>query len=109
MHNAVSVGAAEVALLPKEVLEVAPILEQDRMSRQVIGIRSRMKLDIVGYESPKSKTNVTGVRMLTKDGFRFVRIAGYFGPNRNRKDVYSFIMLLRALIPGTPIVSFSSS
>ncbi|WP_437805221.1 hypothetical protein [Sorangium sp. So ce1078] len=55
--------------------------------------------DIVGYEDPKSKTDVTGVRVLTKDGFRFVRIAGSFGPSGNQKDAYSFIMVLRALIP----------
>ncbi|XYH92479.1 hypothetical protein ACMHYB_31950 [Sorangium sp. So ce1128] len=58
--------------------------------------------DIVGYEDPKSKTDVTGVRVLTKDGFRFVRIAGSFGPSGNQKDAYSFIMVLRALIPREP-------
>lgn len=62
--------------------------------------------DIVGYEDPKSKTDFTGVRVLTKDGFRFVRIAGSFGPSDNQKDAYSFIMVVRALIPGEPVVSF---
>ena len=56
--------------------------------------------EIVGYEDPKFKTEVTGVRILTKDGFRFVRIAGSFGPSGSQKDAYSFIMVLRALIPG---------
>jgi hypothetical protein len=62
--------------------------------------------DIVGYEAPKSKTDVTGVRVLTKDGFRFVRIAGSFGPAGNQKDAYSFVMIVRALIPREPVVSF---
>jgi hypothetical protein len=62
--------------------------------------------DLVGYESPKSKADVTGVRLLTTDGFRFVRVAGSFGPNGNQKDAYSFIMAIRALIPGTPTISY---
>jgi hypothetical protein len=62
--------------------------------------------EIVGYESPGSKSDVTGVRVLTKGGFRFVRIAGCFGPNGNQKDAYSFIMVIRGLIPGTPVISF---
>jgi hypothetical protein len=62
--------------------------------------------DIIGYESPKSKTDVTGVRILTKDGFHFVRVAGYFGPNGNQKDAYSFIMVVRALIPDAPVIKF---
>ena len=61
---------------------------------------------LVGYESPNSKAEVTGVRVLTTDGFRFVRVAGSFGPNGNQKDAYSFIMVVRALIPGTPTISF---
>jgi len=61
--------------------------------------------DIVGYQDPKSKSDVTGVRVLTKNGFRFVRIAGSFGPNGNQKDAYSFIMLVRALVPGVPVVA----
>jgi len=61
--------------------------------------------DLVGYEDPKSKTDISGVRLLTKDGFRFVRIAGCFGPNGNRKDAYSFIMVVRAVVPGNPVVS----
>lgn len=62
--------------------------------------------EVVGYEDPTSKAEVTGVRILTKAGFRFVRIAGSFGPSGNQKDAYSLIMVLRALIPGEPMVSF---
>lgn len=64
--------------------------------------------EIIGYESPKSKVEVTGVRVLTNDGFRFVRVAGSFGPNGNRKDVFSFIMTLRGLISGSPIIRYPS-
>jgi hypothetical protein len=53
--------------------------------------------DVVDYETPKSKADVTGVRVMTKDGFRFVRIAGSFGPSGNQKDAYSFIMILHTL------------
>jgi hypothetical protein len=49
---------------------------------------------------------VTGVRILTKDGFRFARVAGSFGPSGNQKDAYSFIMVLRALVQGDPVVTF---
>lgn len=73
------------------------VIDGDRMGRIPLA-------DIVGYEEPKSKTDVTGVRVLTKDGFHFVRIAGSFGPYGNQKDAYSFIMVLRALIPGEPEV-----
>ena len=61
--------------------------------------------DIVGCEDPKSKADVTGLRVLTKDGFRFVRVAGSFGPSGNQKDAYSFLMVVRALIPNEPLVS----
>src|SRR5437868_5683280 len=44
------------------------VVDDERIDR--IAIR-----DIVGYEDPGSKTDVTGVRILTKDGFRFVRVA----------------------------------
>lgn len=60
--------------------------------------------DIRGYEDPHSKADVTGVRILTTKRSRFVRVAGSFGPNGNRKDAYSFIMVVRALTPGIPIV-----
>jgi len=54
--------------------------------------------DIVDYESPKSKENVQGLRVRTKDGFRFIRIAGSFGPNGNRKDAFSLGMVLLTLV-----------
>ncbi|HEY2404516.1 MAG TPA: hypothetical protein VGI10_00830 [Polyangiaceae bacterium] len=75
------------------------VVDGERTDRIFIG-------DIVGYEDPKSKTDVTGVRVLTKDGFRFVRVAGSFGPAGNQKDAYSFIMVVRAVSPSEPLVSF---
>jgi hypothetical protein len=65
--------------------------------------------DIIGYEDPETKSEATGVRVLTNDGGRFIRIAGSFGPSGNRKDAYSFIMVLRALIPGEPVVKQTPS
>ena len=65
--------------------------------------------DLTGYESPKSKTDVTGIRVLTKNGFHFVRIAGCHGPNGNYKDAFSFIMVVRALVPGTPVIKFQAN
>jgi hypothetical protein len=50
--------------------------------------------DIVGYEFPKSKQDVSGVRVLTADGFRFIRIAGSRGPHDRVKDAFDFIMLV---------------
>ena len=82
--------------------EVAPkafiIVDGGRIERIAVG-------DIVGYESPESKADVTGVRVRTKDGFRFVRVAGCFGPGGNRKDAYSFLMVVRALIPRDPVAT----
>lgn len=53
--------------------------------------------DIEGYELP-SKSDPSGVRVRTRDGFRFLRAAGAFGPNDARKDAFSVVMLVRALI-----------
>jgi len=53
--------------------------------------------DIVDYEYPKSKTDVTGVRVRTRDGFRFLRASGSFGPHGNQKDAFSLIMVLGVL------------
>jgi hypothetical protein len=55
--------------------------------------------DIIDYEFPKSKTEVTGVRVRTRDGFRFLRAAGSFGPEGNQKDAFCLIAVL-ALLAG---------
>lgn len=53
---------------------------------------------IVEYETPPDKAGVTGVRIRTADGFRFVRMAGRYGPNGKFGDVFNFIMVLQALV-----------
>jgi hypothetical protein len=53
--------------------------------------------DIVGYEFPKSKTDVTGVRVRTRQGFRFLRVAGSFGPYGKFKDAFSIIQVFFAI------------
>jgi hypothetical protein len=58
--------------------------------------------EIVDYEEPRSKVDATGVRVRTRHGFRFVRIAGCHGPGGQFKDVYNFIMAIRGLIPVDP-------
>lgn len=73
-------------------------VDEDRIDR--VAVR-----DIVGYEDPQSKPDVTGLRILTKDGFRFFRVAGSFGPSGNQKDAYSFLMIVRALIPNASVVA----
>jgi hypothetical protein len=75
------------------------VADEDRTERIALA-------DIVGYEDPTSKADVTGVRVLTKNGSQFVRVAGSFGPAGNRKDAYSFIMVVRALCPSEPVVTF---
>jgi hypothetical protein len=54
--------------------------------------------EIVGYESPPQRDPV-GVRLLTHDGFRFVRIAGSSGPHGNQKDAFCLVMAIRGMIP----------
>ena len=53
--------------------------------------------DIVWYESPKSKTDVAGVRVRTRDGFRFLRASGSFGPHGNQKDAFCLIQVILAI------------
>lgn len=64
--------------------------------------------EIVGYEHPKSKVNVTGGRVRTREGFLFVRIAGPGGDNdrhHHERDAFRLLMVLRAILPGAPLVS----
>lgn len=61
--------------------------------------------DIIGYEPPESKTDVDGVRVKTRDGLQFVRVAGRGGQYGQHLDAFSFVMVLRALIPGTATIA----
>lgn len=54
--------------------------------------------DIIDYEQPVSKVDVTGVHVLTRGGPRFVRVAGRFGPHGNQKDAFNFINMIRGLL-----------
>ena len=68
--------------------------------------KARIELDeIIGYEEPKSKVDVTGVRVLTRAGFQFVRTAGQGGAQNQHRDAYRLIMIIRALTSGPPVVS----
>ncbi|WP_242393843.1 hypothetical protein [Anaeromyxobacter oryzisoli] len=53
--------------------------------------------DILGYEFPKSKQNVSGVRVQTSKGDVFVRIAGTRGPDGGIKDAFDFIMVIKKI------------
>lgn len=50
--------------------------------------------EMTGYEFPKSKDEVAGVRVRKKDGFLFVRVAGSRGPYGRYKDVFDFMMVV---------------
>jgi len=54
--------------------------------------------DIADYESPETTVDVTGMRVRTRDGFRFMRIAGSYGPSGKYKDFLALMMVLRAVI-----------
>jgi hypothetical protein len=54
--------------------------------------------DIVDYETLDPAGNVDGVRLRTRDGIRFVRIAGAYGPDAKFRDAFNFAMVLRSLL-----------
>jgi hypothetical protein len=61
--------------------------------------KERIELrEIVSYQSPTEPTDVTGLRVCTKDGFRFLRAAGCYGPGGKYKDFLALMMVLRAVI-----------
>ncbi len=76
--------------------EAIYVVDDERVERIAV-------TDIVGYESPKSKTDITGLRVLTRDGFRFVRISGSFGPGGSHKDAFSFFSVIRAIAHGNRV------
>jgi len=53
--------------------------------------------EIRGSEPPKDKRGANGVRVVTADGFIFLRLGGAHGENGKFKDVFSFVSLLNAL------------
>ncbi len=52
--------------------------------------------DISDYEVPHDKQNVTGVRVRTADGFRFIRIAGR--GEGSIRDAFALVMIVRAFL-----------
>lgn len=54
--------------------------------------------DIVGYEYPPPGRPPVGVRVVTRDGFRFLRAAGSFGPSGAQLDALCLIQVLLAII-----------
>lgn len=61
--------------------------------------------EIIGYERPTSKSDISGIRLLTRSGPRFVRIAGSSREQASRKDAFSFLMVVRGVIQGAPVIS----
>jgi hypothetical protein len=53
---------------------------------------------IIDYETPASKADVTGIRVLTRNGPQFLRATGSFGPHGTHKDAFSLMMVLRVVV-----------
>lgn len=53
--------------------------------------------DVMDCEMPKSEEGVTGFRVITKDGFRFVRMAGRSGPHEDHTVAFSYIDIVARL------------
>jgi len=54
--------------------------------------------EVAHCEVPESKSDSTGVRLRTKDGIRFVRIAGRSGPQGRFSDAFMLVNLLRIVV-----------
>jgi hypothetical protein len=54
--------------------------------------------EIVDYETLDPSGNLDGVRLRTRDGIRFVRIAGAYGPDGKFRDAFNLAMVLRSLL-----------
>src|SRR6187549_3161171 len=67
------------------------ILSQD--PSQTTRVRAE---DIVNYHDPLSKTEALGVQLETKQGPRFIRIAGHHGPRYS--DAFCLVPLLHAML-----------
>jgi hypothetical protein len=71
------------------------------VSLHVLDSEKSMKVrwsDIVDYEPPDPVGRPDGVRLQTRDGIRFVRIAGAYGPDGKFRDAFSLAMVLRSLL-----------
>ncbi len=54
--------------------------------------------DITDYELPRPKERASGVRIVTRDGIRFVRIAGRSGKGAEFIDAFALVGLLHAYL-----------
>jgi hypothetical protein len=52
---------------------------------------------ISGHESPANKQTVTGLRIRTDEGFRFLRVSGPQPPRGSAKDAFMLLMVIRAI------------
>jgi hypothetical protein len=55
-------------------------------------------IDIVDYEALDPNATIDGVRLRTRDGIRFIRIAGSYGPAGKFKDAFNLAMVFRSLL-----------
>lgn len=54
--------------------------------------------DIVQCEMPHTKSDTTGLRIMTKDGIRFIRCAGRSGPCGKYSDAFALVSVLGAVV-----------
>ncbi len=65
----------------------------------------RISLDgIVDYETPESKTAVSGVVLRTFSGRKLIPMYGDHGPDNKYRDAFSFIRIIHALIRSRRVV-----
>jgi hypothetical protein len=57
-------------------------------------------IEIVDYEPLDPNASIDGVRLRTRDGIRFIRIAGAYGPEGKFKDAFNLAMVLRSILDG---------
>jgi hypothetical protein len=53
---------------------------------------------IQDFERPSDKASVEGLMLATTNGPRFLRAGGSFGPMNHRKDAFSLLMVVFALV-----------
>jgi hypothetical protein len=52
---------------------------------------------VLDFESPADKVTISGLRIRTRDGHRFVRVAGPQPPRGNVKDAFMLAMLVMGI------------
>ena len=59
--------------------------------------------EITGFESPRTKQEVSGLSVTTRAGVRVLRCAGSYGPHGKYKDFLGLMMVLRAVRMSTAV------